>query len=75
MKTKDFYFAAVLMCKGAILEKIIRDDSKIVEFQFDIEEEEFDEIQLEWIQGSLMINAFRFKENIQKVKSLIYAKN
>ena len=71
--TTDIYLAAIYLALGAKLAFVDKDDIRHQEFHFN-GVEEFDKIKTEYINGDLMINAVKFKESIQRLKSEIYSK-
>lgn len=82
--TTDVYFAAALMSLGAITSRIDRTDPRHMIFTLtnplppegtgvfvDID---FQEVENQWISGTLVVNAQQFKEAIQRMKSSIHSR-
>ena len=88
-KTKDIYLSAVLMALGAKLEATNRTDPRHQEFEFSsvvddvvIDENkqldvqhgvDFELVERQYANAELMINAVKFKESLQRMKSVVHS--
>lgn len=83
MKTSDVYLAAALLALGYRLSEIDRTDPRHMIFSFTLVAETGElgiiaraglkEIETEWANRSLTVNAFDFAEAIKRMKSLIHS--
>ena len=88
-RTKDIYLGAILLALGAKLESVDRTDPRHQEFEFSsvedavgIEEDkylevvrgvDFSAVETQYANAELMINVVKFKEAIQRMKSLVHS--
>lgn len=82
IRTKDFYLAAALLALGSKLDEVDKTDSRHMEFTI-ISERKFESENIpvadlesyekQWANKTLEINAYEFKEAIQRMKSVIHS--
>lgn len=70
---KDIYLVAAYLASGAklVIGGINRDNPRQIEFS--LVGPNLDELEVQWINGDMMVNAKQYAERIREVKSLIYA--
>lgn len=88
IETTDIYLSAALLALGARLESVDKEDPRHMKFTI-IPEPQFESqilkdaipfkfdleyYEREWVNGSLMINAVKFKNAIQQMKSAVHSK-
>ena len=73
IRTKDIYLAAIYIALGVTYSHALKDDLRHQEFIFEGDIEETDKIKADYMNGVLMVNAAKFKEAIQRMKSEIYS--
>ena len=83
MKTSDVYLSAALLALGYKLEKVDRKDPRHMIFEFigqinsgvlgELYKVSIDEIETQWANRTLTVNAFDFAEAIKRMKSLIHS--
>jgi len=82
--TKDIYLSAAWMALGAKFEKVDRTDPRHQEFFFSSgkadftdllagEEIDLNEIEKQWANEDLRINAVHFKNALQRMKALVHS--
>ena len=84
-KTSDIYLAAALLSLGAKLENTNKDDPRHMEFEFsspsdfqtgalrDLTEKSLDDLESQWVNRTLSVNAFDFAEAIKRMKSIVHS--
>lgn len=83
-KTRDIYLAAVLIVLGAKLDRTDKADPRHQEFHFSANVEnspvdeilhgiDFEKVETDYANAELMINAVKFKEALQRMKSIIHS--
>lgn len=79
-KTRNIYLAAVFLCFGATLVEVDKSDPRHQEFVFEIRDSEgqieigyLDKLELEYVNGKLMVNAADFREAIQRMKAIVHS--
>lgn len=85
MQTSDIYLAATLLALGYRLERVDRKDPRHMRFEFvpqirtgglgDLAKAGMDEVETQWANRTLMVNAFDQAEAIKRMKSLIHSGN
>lgn len=85
MRTSDVYLASALLALGYKLEGVDRTDPRHMVFEFvgqinsgvlgELYKVSIDEIETQWANRQLTINAFDFSEAIKRMKSLIHSGN
>ena len=73
IRTKDIYLAAIYIALGVTYCRANKADLRHQEFIFTGDVEKADKIRAEYINGTLMVNAVKFKEALQRMKSEIYS--
>lgn len=85
MKTKDIYLAAAMIALGAKHESTDKTDPRHMEFKFaaptafqtgelaKIPAPSLEQIESEWLNGTLMVNAIAFKDAIQRLKGIVHS--
>ena len=83
-QSSDVYFIAALLSLGAVISKIDREDPRHMVFtvtnveKFDQENPlpylNFEKIETEWVNATLVCNAQQYKEAIQRMKSTIHSR-
>lgn len=87
MKTSDVYLSAALLALGYKLESVDRKDPRHMVFEFvdvvdrskwsniqkAINTSNINDVEREWANRNLMVNAFDFAEAIKRMKSLIHS--
>jgi len=74
MKTKDIYYAAIVIAMGGQYSHADKTDPRHQIFHFiDNDRVDFDKVRSEYVMGSLMVNAAAFKESLQRMKSEIHS--
>lgn len=83
--TKDLYLAASYMALGAKYERTDKSDKRHMEFFFspkplfetgtlsDTLKQDLDQIETDWVNGCVMVNAVQYKEALQRLKSIIHS--
>lgn len=83
-KTKDIYLAAVMLALGAKLDHTDKSDPRHQEFHFSeyegkgpvdelLHSVDFEKVELDYANAKLEINAVKFKEALQRMKSIIHS--
>lgn len=88
-KTKDIYLASVILALGGKLDHTDKTDPRHQEFHFSPVGEDifvdnsspltishsldFEQIETDYANADLMINAVKFKEALQRMKSVIHS--
>ncbi len=88
--TTDIYLAAAFLALGAKLEKTDRTDPRHMEFHFSspvvvhLENSvplsdgtpklDLNKLETDWVNKSLVINAFEFAEAIKRMKSIVHSR-
>lgn len=70
--TKMFYLAATMMSLGATHEKTDKSDPSHFVFHFSSDNINFPQVEKDFTNGTLMVNASRFSESIRNLKSIIH---
>jgi hypothetical protein len=78
MKTSDVYLASALLALGFALRGVDRADPRHMVFEFAIPEGvyvplDFNDVQTQWANETLVINARKFSSAIKGMKSLIHS--
>ncbi|MHA2246911.1 MAG: DUF5659 domain-containing protein [Candidatus Hodarchaeales archaeon] len=71
--TRDIYLAAVWMALGAKFIKADRTDPKHQVFYFESDALDFEDVEKQWTNAELTVNAIQFKDAIQRMKGIIYS--
>jgi hypothetical protein len=84
--TKDIYLAAAFLAVGAKHENTDKSDKRHMEFKFsapvakfetgalkDIPAISLEQVESDWINGTLMVNAVAYKDAIQRLKGVIHS--
>jgi hypothetical protein len=88
--TKDIYLSAAWLALGAKYERVDRSEPRHMEFFFSSGEDHVSEpargtlvimrdvdlelIEKQWANAELVVNAVKFKEALQRMKSLVHSK-
>ena len=87
--TKDIYLSAAWLSLGAKYEKVDRVDPRHMEFFFSSgndsvstsdgklkisREVDLENIEKQWANAELMVNATKFKEALQRMKAVVHSK-
>jgi len=77
--TTDIYLAASLMSLGATLESVDKSDPRHMVFELDNSDtgnldSNMDLWENQYVNGVLMVNAFKFKDSIQRLKSVVHTR-
>lgn len=83
MKTSDVYLSAALLALGYKLEKVDRKDPRHMVFEFvgnirtgnlgEVIKNSLEDVETQWANCTLVVNAFDFAEAIKRMKSLIHS--
>lgn len=83
MKTSDVYLSAALLALGYKLEKVDRKDPRHMVFEFvgnirtgnlgEVIKNSLEDVETQWANRTLVVNAFDFAEAIKRMKSLIHS--
>lgn len=83
MKTSDVYLSAALLSLGYTLDRINRADPHHMIFEFsaiaktgaldELSQAGMKEVELQWANKLLQVNAFEFAEAIKRMKSIIHS--
>lgn len=83
--TSDVYFAATLLALGYKLEEVDRKDPRHMKFIFggkpsnlgavqeEVDQTNLDNLETQWANRSLLVNAFDQAEAIKRMKSIIHS--
>jgi len=85
--TSTIYLAAAVMALGAEYVRTDKSDARRMVFYFTIPEDkaglekyfgnlkfDFDSIEAQWTNATLNVNAVRFSESIQRLKSIVHSR-
>lgn len=72
--TKDIYFAALLLAYGYKLDSVLIDDPRHQEFIFDVDHDAVRELKTAYANQTIQVNAWQFKEAIQRMKFIVHNK-
>jgi len=70
--TRDIYLASALLSLGYVLHSVNKKDSRHQEFSFEIASTTLHEIELQYANEKLVVNAAHFKNALQRMKSIIH---
>jgi len=76
IRTTDLYYAAALMANGAVLSKTDKSDSRHMRFYITIptgSKCDAEELESQWANSTLMVNAALFRDSIQRLKAIIHS--
>ena len=74
IKTTDIYFAAALMAIGATLSRTDKSDFRHMRFCIQIPQTlNPEEVQAQWVNCTLMVNAATFRDSLQRLKAVIHS--
>lgn len=83
--TKDIYLAAAMIALGAKHEKTDKTDPKHMQFEFSaptafktgelakIPAPSLEQIESEWVNATLMVNAVAYKDALQRLKGIVHS--
>jgi hypothetical protein len=87
MKTSDVYLASALLASGYKLGNVNRSDPRHMVFEFflpapsenlgqvgyAVNQQNLDQLETQWANRTLIVNAFDYSEAIKRMKSLIHS--
>jgi hypothetical protein len=70
--TKDIYLSAALIALGALYDGADKSEPRHMEFRL-VGDRDFDDLHTQWVNGTLTVNAVRFKNALQQLKSVVHS--
>jgi len=70
IETKDIYFAAALLALGGMYIETDKSDKRHMMFKLSVTN--LREIESNWINSTLMVNAVLYKNALQQIKAIIH---
>ena len=84
--TKDLYLASAFLSLGAEYNGVDKTDSRHMIFHFlprkvstgelskiDVPTQDLDDIETQWVNGNLLVNAVAFADAIKRMKSVVHS--
>ena len=71
--TSDIYFAAAIMALDGRYVSVDATDRRHMRFTMAYSLDVLDEWEVAWVNGTLIVNAQKYKDAIQRIKGIIYS--
>ena len=71
--TKDIYLAAAFITLGATYDGADKSDPRHMIFSFSGDGVDLDEIETQWVNSQLRVNAVHFKNALQQMKAIVHS--